>query len=392
MNRDLLGILKDRRLWTGPAIFVVVALVAVNLWAARWRVWLDESQKKAAAGTGSEQVLLSTEKTARYDMSLGEDLDQYWPTIPDARKTHLTILSGMSQMHAINDRQPGDQLICQWLDDAVAASGGRVWGFAAPNLCNEEAVFQLVSLAADPSTRPKTFIYGLCFDKMRNIDLRPGYEKFLRSRPKVQEAWEQTAQRYKDRYPAAAEKMMRSLEEIRKSAQQKEETFESKLRARTEQLLPLVASRKDLNSQAQFALYHLRNKLLNIKPTTKRPMIGARLDMNWQFLHMLVEVARENGVRPIFYIIPLNPQGDNPYVPAEYAAYKEQCEKFCAEEKIPFANFEDVVPADKWGLFLGGPDFKHFRGAGHKITAAAIMNRFGGELIGKNSQFTGAAR
>jgi hypothetical protein len=392
MHRNLWQILSDRRLWTGPAIVVAILLIAVNFWVRSYRGWLKEEEKKAAQGAATEHVLQANEKSARYDLSCGEHLDDYWASIPDARRTRLAILSGMSQMHAINDRRPGDQLICQWLDDALAPKGTRVWGLAAPNLCNEEAVFQMVSLISDPATRPTTFIYGLCFDKMRNVDLRPGYENFLRRRPEIARSYEATARRFAERYRAASAKMLQSLQQLQQSSRQQDQSFEGRLRQHTEEVVPLVASRKDLNSQAQIKLFALRNKLLNIKPTSKRPMIQSRFDMNWQFLEMLNEIGRENGVRLIFYIIPLNPQSDNPYIPAEYAAFKERCEKFCAQQHIPFANFEDVVPADEWGFFMGGPDFKHFRGAGHKRTAAAIVERFGAQLTTSQPQFSGAGR
>jgi hypothetical protein len=392
MHRNLWGIATDKRLWSGPALFVIILLVAVNFLVRSYKVWLLQEEQKAAQGSAPQHVLLAGETSPRYDLSCGEHLDDYWPSIPDARRTGLAILSGMSQMHSINDPRPGDQLICQWLDDALAPKGTRVWGFAAPNLCNEEAVFQLTSLIADPATKPSTFIYGLCFDKMRNVDLRPGYEQFLRRRPAFQDAYEAIAHRYSDRYPAASAKMLQSLQQLRQTSQQKDRSFESRLRQRTEEFVPLVASRKDLNSQAQLKLFALRNKLLNIKPTSKRPMIQSRFDMNWQFLQMLTGLARENGVQVIFYIIPLNPQGDNPYIPAEYAAFKERCQNFCSQQNIPFANFENIVPADDWGFYLDGPDFKHFRGPGHKITAAAIIERFGPQLTAAAPQLSGAAR
>ena len=391
MHRNLWQILADRRLWTGPAIVVAILLIAVNFCVRGYRAWLIEEEKKSAQGGAAQHVVMPNESAARYDLSCGEHLDDYWSSIPDARRTRLAILSGMSQMHSINDHQPGDQYICQWLDDALAPKGTRVWGLAAPNLNNEEAVFQMVSLVADPATHPTTFIYGLCFDKMRNIDLRPGYQNFLRRRPAFVEAYESAARRFAEQYPAASAKMIQNLEELRRASQQQDESFEARLRQHTEGFVPLVASRKDLNSQAQVKLFELRNKLLNIKPTSKRPMIQSRFEMNWQFLQMLNAIARENGVQLIFYIIPLNPQGDNPYIPAEYAAYKERCEKFCVQEHIPFANFENIVPAEDWGFFMGGPDFKHFRGIAHKKTAAAILERFGPQLTAA-PQFSGPAR
>jgi hypothetical protein len=368
---------------------VAVLLMAVNFWVRSYRSWLQEEEKKAAAGSTAQHVLLATEKTARYDLSCGERLNDYWSSIPDARQTKLTILSGMSQMHSINDPRPGDQLICQWLDDVLAAKGTRVWGFAAPNLCNEEAVFQMVSLVADPATRPNFFIYGICFDKMRNVDLRPGYEDFLRRRPPVSLAYEAAARRFAEKYPAASAKMLASLAALRQAPQQNDESFEARLRLQTEEFVPLVASRKDLNSQAQYKLFELRNKVLNITPTSKRPMIQSRFEMNWQFLQMLCDIGIESGVQMIFYIIPLNPQGDNPYIPVEYASFKDRCEKLCVDRRIPFANFETIVPAADWGFFMGGPDFKHFRGPGHKVTATAIVERFGPVLIGTGQTASG---
>ena len=36
-------------------------------------------------------------------------------------------------------------------------------------------------------------------------------------------------------------------------------------------------------------------------------------------------------------------------------------------------------------MFLGGPDFKHFKGAGHKLTSEAILQTFEPILTGKAS-------
>ena len=48
---------------------------------------------------------------------------------------------------------------------------------------------------------------------------------------------------------------------------------------------------------------------------------------------------------------------------------------------MPFANFEDVVPTEHWGTYLGGPDFKHFKAMGHKLTARAVIDRFSTEML-----------
>jgi hypothetical protein len=96
-------------------------------------------------------------------------------------------------------------------------------------------------------------------------------------------------------------------------------------------------------------------------------------------------------VRFITYINPLNPQADNPYVPAEYAAFKIWAKQTADSLGVPFANLENEVPKDDWGLFLGGPDFKHFKGAGHRKTAEAVVREFG-DILAPSPSRSGASQ
>lgn len=129
-------------------------------------------------------------------------------------------------------------------------------------------------------------------------------------------------------------------------------------------------------------LFSLRNRVLGIRPTSKRPVIPYRYDLNREFLGLIADEAARNDVRLILYVIPLNPLSENPYVPGEYAAFKTWLEAFARERRIAFADLERAVPEEHWGEFMGGPDFKHFRGEGHRITAAAILARFRPLLLG----------
>jgi hypothetical protein len=317
----------------------------------------------------------------RWDVSGGEQLLRYFSYIPDARQTRLVILTGMSQLMGVNNEKPGDKIVSELLDDALIPAGVRVYGIPAANMSNEEALFQLVALLADPRTIPAVFIYGVCFDKYRNVDLRPGFLDFLRARKDVQARWAALADRMATRYPQAREKMQATLEIARAEAQQKDDsTFESKLRSRASSYVPLVEARKDFNAQIQLGLYRVRNWVFDIKTSTKRPIIQSRYDLNVEFQGLIADLAAESGVNIILYINPLNPRGENPYVPEQYAAFKEWATQFAADRKIPFANIENIVPEGDWGEFMGGPDFKHFRGEGHRLTANAILERFGDVL------------
>jgi hypothetical protein len=49
---------------------------------------------------------------------------------------------------------------------------------------------------------------------------------------------------------------------------------------------------------------------------------------------------------------------------------------------VPYANLENVVPSQDWGIWFEGPDFKHFKGAGHRRTAVKLLEEFGPVLTG----------
>jgi hypothetical protein len=317
----------------------------------------------------------------RYDYSTGTDLLRYWPAIPDATQKPLTIICGMSQMNAINEYQPGQKIIAELMDDELAPQGMRVFGLNAGNLCNEEALFLLQAAVSSPRTTPRNFIYGVCFDKFRNIDLRPGYRAFLTQHSATAAGWEKTAARAMAEHPLAGAKMQRTLEEIRSEAKKVEkETFEGTLRRCLSDVLPLVAERQGLNAHLQTRLFLFRNWLFRIKPTSKRAIIEGRYGMNQEFFREMIDLSRRHGVTLIAYVVPLNPQAENPYLPEQYAEFKRWLEDVCREAEVPFANFENVVPAEHWGTFLGGPDFKHFKAMGHNLTARAIIDRFGAGL------------
>ena len=124
--------------------------------------------------------------------------------------------------------------------------------------------------------------------------------------------------------------------------------------------------RRELNGTIQVRFGALRNRLLRITPTSKRPLIPARYLMNQQFLSLIADVARQNQVRLLLYVVPLNPQAENPYVPEEYVQFKQWLADFARREHVPCADLENTVPAGEWGVFMGGPDFKHFKGSGHR--------------------------
>lgn len=369
------------RILRAPVVFVCVFAWfngVVDSHAARMRAEQERDRMADASLDDATEV-------PRRDRSCGENLEDYWQYIPDARTNRLALLVGMSQQHSIYDRKQGQRLTSELMDDELAPRGVRVFGMAAPNLNNEEALLYLLATAAEPRTRPKAFIYGVCFDKMRNTDLRPRLQAFLQGRPELLETWRNIAVRYANRYPTASSKMLQTIEQLSapQAASTAEHTIERKLRNHIASVLPVVEHREAVNGWVQQKLYELRNRLLNIKTSSKRPIMAARYDLNREFLGMLADEAKAQQIDLLPYVIPLNPLSETPYVPAEYEAFKRWFAEFGGEHDLFWKNLESLVPSEEWGVMFGEPDFKHFRYAGHVRTARELSAVFRERLVPK---------
>lgn len=380
-----LRLLRDRRFWQGSGPWWLVLFLATNLYVLHLQNAFEREKARnllqhrtlLPTATAQEQALPgAVTDRPRYDWSVGENLSDYWPYIPDATARPLTLLTGMSQMYAINEAMPGDQTIAEHMDDMLAYRGVHIFGLAAPNLSNEEALFLLLAALSQRETRPYAFVYGVCFDKFRNLDLRPGYQEFMRNRPAVQHLWQTLAAEYAIQYPMASAKMLQSLAALQ-PADKRQTSIETRLRQFVATWIPAVAAQKRLNGEFQLMLYDLRNWLLQIKNTTKRPIIQSRYDLNKEFLQLMIDIAEHHGVRLILYVIPLNHLAENPYIPAQYHSFKDWVSSLAQDRSVPFANLEHVIPDQYWGEFMGGPDFKHFKGEGHRLTAQALVEHFG---------------
>jgi hypothetical protein len=312
--------------------------------------------------------------TPRFDWSTGQETAHYWEFIPDARKARLVVLDGMSQQYAINDERVGDLTTSEILDDSLGTEGNRVFGVAAPNLTNEELLLHLVTLSARPETTPSLLVIGVCFDKMRNVDIRPAMQQQLLNRPEITAEWKRIADSISRSLPVLAKKMTGALEahverEQRSLAQRVEEV----LVRRAGQMLPVIRMRSDLRAYLLGSLFELRNWVFAIKTSSKRPMLADRFSLNQDAYVATLRLARQHGIPVLAYVIPLNPLATSPYVELEYVAFKLWLDSTTTREGATFANLESTIPREDWGLLNGEPDFKHFREAGHVATANRLL-------------------
>lgn len=310
----------------------------------------------------------------RYDWSTGGEQQKYWSYIPDARKQRLVVMDGMSQQYAINDEQPGDRITSEILDDSLRNSGTRVFGIAAPNLNHEELLLHLHALMQDSATTPELLVFGVCFDKMRNIDVRETMQQVLTAKPSLAAAWKHSLDSLSGSSPELASHMLRTLEASRtQSVTRLDQRVEQTLVSAIASVVPIVSLRADLRGFIYTQVYLFRNWLFRIKTSTKRPVLADRYVVNQQALVSAVRFAKQHHIRVLLYVIPLNLSADAPYVTEQYDAFKQWLKSMASSENVAFANLESAVPNESWGLLYGQPDFKHFKEGGHLATAKALL-------------------
>lgn len=310
----------------------------------------------------------------RYDWSTGSEQQKYWSYIPDARKQRLVIVDGMSQQYAINDEQPGDRVISEILDDSLKSAGARVFGIAAPNLNHVELLLHLQALVQDSATTPELLVFGVCFDKMRGVEVRETMQQALIAKPALVARWQRTLDSLRSSAPELADQMSRTLaasrtQQVTRLDQRVEQTLVSRLAT----AIPIVSLRADLRTFLFAQVYLFRNWVFQIKTSTKRPVLADRYAVNQQALVTSVRFAKQHHIRVLLYVIPLNLSADAPYVTEQYDAFKQWLKSTAATEGVAFANLEAAVPNESWGLLYGQPDFKHFKEAGHLATAKALL-------------------
>lgn len=290
---------------------------------------------------------------------------------------------GNSQLHAINQPQEGDRTAPVLLAEHLRPLGIEVLGFSQPNasLQEHEVLFEYLMEAY----RPDTLVLPLVFDDMREDHIRAEFRALymdtrvrerLARRPVGDKIERESATAH-----VAAGDTGRDNRESPLGPGVLQERVEENLNQALTGMFPLWERRGDARGRIALSLYHGRNTLLGIDPSTKRPVIRGPYQRNMESLANISRRAREKSVKVVFYIAPIRPDVEKPYVDEEYQAFKAETAALANGDSHTFLNLENLVPGPLWGsknaTKLGGRkeiDFMHFQGAGHVILSEAIRS------------------
>ena len=296
---------------------------------------------------------------------------------------------GASQLHAINDAEPGDSLAVAHANSASLARGGelRYLQVSAPNANLRELLEVYRDFRAAPASLPDRLILALTYDDLGEPGVRAEFTEVDAQLAVERRAGggggdhgdgaggeggpppvgDSTPSRNRDE---AAAPVARSATEGTP-----QEALEDALVGGLERVWPGYAQRGNTRSRLIVAwkepltgvLYRLRGR----PGASPSPEVAA---WNLEALDALFALTREDGVQLMLYKPPHRP-GEQPfYHPrADYDAFFAQLEARCAEAGVPYLDLEPLVPAELWGLtnnYL--PDVFHFQGPGHALLGEAI--------------------
>lgn len=383
---------------TSPGAWAGILSIGLGVAGAVWFANATLANRPAAAdaglGVGTQRAMYAAADGTGVHCGDLNDAQACLDGAAQRALPHRLLWLGASQLHGMNDPQPGDMTAPARVFEALRGRGIDVLTFSQPNSNFQEQLVLFEWLR--PRLKPQGLILPAVFDDMREIGVRS-----------------EIAQALND--PGTADALARSeigrtlTAQFRPTAngnsdnaalhQTDQERVERTLNGWLEGHWSLWRQRGELRSQAVLALHdlrklvlRLRNAVLHIDSSKWQVAVPqAQYDINHAALEAVLTSAREAEIPVLIYVAPRPTNAHFPYDPARYAAFKQDMAAVAARHGAVLVNLEDSVRGDVWGKIDNGvgvlvTDVFHFRNAGHAQMAgavqAAVETTFGG-MIGR---------
>jgi len=278
------------------------------------------------------------------------------------------LLLGNSQLHSINQLRAGDEIAAY---HATRDAGLPVYCLTLPNASLREQV--IVTAWAMSVQPPQAVIVPVVFDDLREGDPREELAKLLDEPTRVMLGKSPEGTRVVlelAKLKGAGLKDGQGTERAHESLQQKSEAW---LDQRFDSVFPVWRDREQSYARLMADVYQLRNAALRIDSKTKRPIIKARKQENMEALREIIKLARDAGAAVVVYVAPIRWDTEPPYIMIEYAEWKTEVERLCADSGASFVNLERLVPDKLWGTLGGEVDFMHFQGPAHEMVGRKLV-------------------
>lgn len=351
------------------------AIAAGTLIAAAWLVLFSRGPD-----TNFEDLALGKATTTYYAAVDGHPI--HCKTLEDAGTCiegsrargldRVALWLGNSQIHSLNQQQPGDRTASLLLFHPLQARGIDFLTFSQPNANLQEHLVLFANLVQRLPV--EWLILPVVFDDLRETGLRAEIATALDDSGTVA-----TLSKFPIGERIMAQKPKTKRNDLAALDQTVQEASEKGLNAWLDHHVGLWASRPEIRGRTISGLLRFRNRILGIDAQSKRKMIPSRYRANMDALATMLALAADAGIRTTTYIVPIRDDVEPPYDAKAYARFQAEVEALAREYGATFANLGPIVPGELWGMqgatSSGGEpeyDFMHFQARGHAILAEAL--------------------
>ena len=294
---------------------------------------------------------------------------------------------GNSQLHGVNQAQPGNKSAPGVLFARLDARGVDLLAFSPPNAGPEEHLLAFEYMRKDLAL--KYLIVGVCFDDFRVGEIRDSLLPTLAdARCRVALATTEAGRAMLERNPSAGDASGKDYAGVARTTQEHSERF---LNETLDEYSALWHTRPQARGEIFLALYLIRNTAFGITAQTQRRMLRPAYLRNMSAVAAMLNAARKAGIRVLVYVVPIRGDVAIPYVQAEYASFKKELGALVRAKGGTCADLGALVPGRYWGskdsTNIGGRaelDFMHFQVSGHEFLAERVADVLA-EIEGKGA-------
>jgi hypothetical protein len=286
---------------------------------------------------------------------------------------------GNSQVHEVNQWQPGETNASPLLFDSLGRHGLDLLTFSLGNASLKEHYVMFEHLRQRMPL--KVLILPVVFDDTREDGLRPDVADFVRD-PATAQALSETVigkRLVATAQSGAKRELVSTADDTGAITGTLQEQAEKSLDGWLRECSRLWQLRPEIRGWLFIGLYRMRNFVFGITPGSTRKVIPGRYRDNLAALQAILDRSRREHIRVVMYIVPLRGGVKIPYDPAEYTAFKSEMETLAQQYSASFKNLEQLIPDDFWGTKASTSlseeqelDFMHFRYSGHSLLAQAL--------------------
>jgi len=285
---------------------------------------------------------------------------------------------GNSQLHGVNQYQPGQSSAPEYLFHRVREQNCDVLTISPPNGNLQEHLLLFEHLRQQLPVR--MLLLPVVLDDMRETGIRDELASLTTDVP-TREALQKSE--IGRRLLATTKPTSTSTDDLAGLNATVQESVERALNAWLDRHFSFWAIRSQARGAFFVTLIELRDVIFRIDRSTARPVIASRYAQNRAALEAILAAAQQANIEVLVYVPPVRQDVGPPYGSGEYHKYKEDLAELTSQYDMPLVDFDALVPGPLWGelvywsLVRGTVreyDFMHFQAGGHKLLADALAD------------------